>query len=179
MFARSFKTFTFSRAERFNIFAYGAIVAMSAGITILIMSKIDGTNLVWADQQWFSQWIILSGALSGGIALALARGWMGMEGALGLARAIVGTTAMALIAAMTAGLLIDPLIGVVYGPVLLATEFLAKPWLATAWMVVGLFVHYMQLRARRERDASYIASKSPRAMTQLSQLSQQNLYRRS
>ena len=98
---------------------------------------------------------------------------------MGLARAIVGTTAMALIAAMTAGLLIDPLIGVVYGPVLLATEFLAKPWLATAWMVVGLFVHYMQLRARRERDPSYIASKSPRAMPQLSQLSQQNLYRRS
>ncbi|MDX8351330.1 hypothetical protein [Cognatiyoonia sp. IB215182] len=152
---------------------------MTAGITILIMSGVGGDGLIWADKAWFSQWIIFAGALSGGISLALARGWMGLEGILGLARAVIGAMAIAIMAAMIAGILIDPLLGVVYGPILLVTEFLARPWLAIAWFVGSMAVHGLLLEARRERELLAPPRAKQRAVAQLSRLSQENLYRRS
>ena len=64
-----------------------------------------------------------------------AAGW-GKPGALGLARAIVGSVAVAILAAIVAGTLIVPLYGTVYGPLLIVSEFIAKPWLAVAWFGV-------------------------------------------
>lgn len=175
MSARIFEILTLSRGEKFSLLAYGAVIAMTAGITILIMSGVEGDNLLWGDGSWFSQWVIFAGAASGGIALALARGWMGLEGVFGALRAIVGSVAIAIMAAMIAGLLIDPLLGVVYGPLLLMTEFMDKPWLAAGWFVGAMGIHMLQLHARRERHVM----SSQRAVTQLSRLSQENLYRRS
>ena len=179
MSARILESLSLSRGEKSTLLAYGAVVAMAAGMTILIMSGVDGEGLVWADTAWFSQWVIFAGAISGGISLALARGWMGLEGTLGLLRASVGSVAIAIMAAMIAGILIDPLLGVVYGPILLLTEFIAKPWLALAWFVGSMAVHALQLDARRERDLLATPGGRGRAVTQLSRLSQENLYRRS
>ena len=179
MSARLLKTLTLSRGEKLSIFSYAALIAMSAGMTILIMSGIDGENLFWGSKAWFSQWVIFAGALSGGVGLMLARGWMGLEGVLGVLRALVGSAAIAIMAAMVAGLLIDPLFGVVYGPVLLLTEFIAKPWLAVAWVVIAMGAHVLQLSAARERDSSRSPQGVKSAVSQLSQLSQDNLYKRS
>lgn len=179
MSARILEGLPLSRGEKSSLLAYGAVIAMAAGMTILIMSGVDGTGLIWADQPWFSQWVIFAGALSGGISLALARGWMGLEGTFGVLRAAVGSVAIAVMAAMIAGILIDPLLGVVYGPVLLVSEFIAKPWLAVAWFAGAMAVHALQLDARRERDLLASPRGRARAVTQLSRLSQENLYRRS
>lgn len=179
MSARLLKTLTLSRGEKSTVLAYSALVAMSAGMTILIMSGVDGDNLFWSNKTWFSQWVIFAGALSGGIGLMLARGWMGLEGVLGVLRALVGSVAIAIMAAMIAGLLIDPLFGVVYGPVLLLTEFLAKPWLAVAWVVVAMGAHALQLIATRERGLLLMPRGARSAVSQLSQLSRDNLYKRS
>ncbi len=159
--------------------AYAAIIAMTAGMTILIMSGVNGEGLIWSGTAWFSQWIIFAGAVSGAISLALARGWMGMEGTFGVMRALVGSVAISIMAAMIAGILIDPLLGVVYGPVLLLTEFIAKPWLAIAWFAGMMGIHALKLDARRERDLLESPRGHARAVTQLSRLSQENLYRRS
>jgi hypothetical protein len=179
MSARLLKTLSLSRGEKSSVLSYAALIAMSAGMTILIMSGIEGDNLFWSGKSWFSQWVIFAGALSGGISLVLARGWMGLEGSLGVFRALVGSIAIAIMAAMVAGLLIDPLFGVVYGPVLLLTEFMAKPWLAAAWLIVAMGVHVLQLIAARERGAMLSPRGSVSAVSQLSQLSQDNLYKRS
>ncbi|MEL6681761.1 MAG: hypothetical protein AAFQ09_03850 [Pseudomonadota bacterium] len=148
-------------------------------MTILVMSGVDGSGLVWADTAWFSQWVIFAGAVSGAISLAFARGWFGLEGKFGVIRALVGGIAVAIMAAMIAGILIDPLLGVVYGPVLLVTEFIARPWVALAWGAGMFGVHALLLDARRERELMASPRGQARAVTQLSRLSQENLYRRS
>lgn len=177
MSARFVRSFTVSRAEKATIAAYAAVVAMTAGMTILIMSGVNGDNLLWGGESWFSYWVIFAGALSGGIALSLARGWMGREGVLGSLRAIVGGIAIAFMAAMIGGLLIDPLLGVVHGPVLTMTEFMEKPWLAAAWMIGTAGAHALMVLSARLRQDEYILSGSGRAVGQLSRLSQETLYR--
>lgn len=178
MSAHIFEKLALSRGEKSSVLAYGAVMAMTAGITILIMSGVDGAGLIWADTSWFSQWIIFAGAVSGGISLALARGWMGLEGGFGMLRALVGSMAVAIMAAMIAGILIDPLLGVVYGPVLLVTEFLARPWIAFGWLIGSMTVHALLLEARRERELLAPPRTKQRAVATLSRLSQENLYRR-
>lgn len=178
MSARLVKSLSLGRAEKAIVAAYAAVIAMSAGITILIMSGVEGDNLLWGDKSWFSYWVIFAGALSGGLALSLARGWMGAEGVLGSIRAIVGGIAVAFMAALIAGLLIDPLLGLVYGPVLVMTEFMNKPWLAMAWLIGMACAHALMVFAARERQDDFIRSGSGRAVGQLSRLSQETLYRR-
>jgi hypothetical protein len=178
MSARIFKSFALSRGEKASVLAYAAVIAMAAGMTILIMSGVQGDHLIWGGKSWFSAWVIVAGALSGGIGLALAQGWMGLEGTLGTLRAIVGSVAVAVMAAMIAGLLIDPLLGIVYGPILLMTELMEKPWLAIAWLFVAMAAHSLMILAARDYDASQISRRSDRAVSQLSQLSQQNLFKR-
>ncbi|WP_373636665.1 hypothetical protein [Yoonia sp. BS5-3] len=177
MSARLIEKFTLDRPEKATIAAYAAIVAMTAGMTILIMSGIEGDSLLWGDKSWFSYWIISAGAISGIIGMSLARGWMGGEGILGSLRAIVGGVAIALIASVAAGLMIDPLLGGVYGPILLMTEFINQPWLAAAWMIGAAGAHVLLVFAARERMDDFIRSGSGRAVGALSRLSQENLYR--
>lgn len=177
MSARVVKYLSLSRPEKATVAAYAAVVAMTAGMTILIMSGVDGDNLLWGDKGWFSYWVIFAGALSGAIGLSLARGWMGAEGVLGSLRAIVGGVAVGFMSAMIAGLLIDPLLGVVHGPVLVLTEFMNKPWLAVAWLIGMAGAHILMVLAAREREDNFIRSGSGRAVGQLSRLSQENLYR--
>ncbi len=177
MWARLLQHFSLSRAEKATVAAYAAVVAMTAGMTILIMSGVEGDLLIWGDKSWFSYWVIFAGALSGAIGLSLARGWMGGEGFLGSLRAIVGGIAIAVMSAMIAGLLIDPLLGVVYGPVLAMTEFIDKPWLALTWFIGIAGAHALLVFARREREDDFIRLGGGRAVGQLSRLSQENLYR--
>lgn len=177
MSARLIQYFSLTRAEKVTVVAYAAIVAMTAGMTILIMSGVQGDHLVWGDKGWFSYWVIFAGALSGVLALLLARGWMGAEGILGACRAVVGGVAIALISATIAGLLIDPLLGVVYGPILVVTEFIDKPWLAGAWMIGAAGAHVLLVVAARERQEDFIRNGAGRAVGQLSRLSQETLYR--
>lgn len=178
MSARLIKSLTLSRGEKASILAYAAVVAISAGMTIFVMSGVEGDNLIWGDQSWFSAWVIVAGAVSGGIALALAHGWMGLDGAFGVLRAFVGSIAIAIMGSMIAGLLINPLLGVVYGPVLLVTEFIESPWLVAAWIIVSMGAHALQVVARRHEYTPAARRGSERAVSHLSRLSQENLYRR-
>lgn len=177
MSARLVKSLSLGRAEKATVAAYAAVIAMTAGITILIMSGVDGDHLLWGDQSWFSYWVIFAGSLSGAIGLSLARGWMGAEGVLGGLRAVIGGIAAGFMAAMIAGLLIDPLFGIVHGPVLVVTEFINKPWLAAAWSIGVAGIHALLIFATRERQDDFIRSGAGRAVGQLSRLSQENLYR--
>lgn len=179
MLARLRQSLSLGRAEKATLAAYAAVVAMTAGMTIFIMSGVDGDLLIWGDKSWFSYWVILAGALSGAIGLALSRGWMGGEGILGTLRAIVGGVAMPGISAMAAGLLINPVLGIVHGPVLAMTEFLDQPWLALAWFIGIAGAHVLLVIARREREDDFARSGGGLAVGQLSRLSQVNLYQRS
>ncbi len=177
MWARIMKTIHLTRGEKSLAVAFGAIVAISAGITILIMSGVEGANAIPPEPTWYDTWVIFAGALSGGLALYLARGWMGVQGAIGYARAAIGSVAVALGAAVIAGTLILPLYGTIFGPIMLVTQFIELPLLAVAWFSVALAAHAMIARWREERALGYGRGADRGAVTQLSRLSQINLYR--
>lgn len=177
MWARIMKVIHLTRGEKSLAVAFGAVVAMSAGITILVMSGLEGENAIPPEPTWYDNWVIFAGALSGGIALYLARGWMGMQGYVGFARAAVGSVAVALGAAVIAGTLILPLYGTIFGPIMVVTQFLDLPLLALSWFAVTMAAHALIGRWREERALGYGRGADRGAVTQLSRLSQINLYR--
>jgi hypothetical protein len=167
-----------TRGEKAYVIAYAAVIAMSAGMTLLIATGISGINILGLNPTLFNFWIVFAGGLGGGMALRAARGWMGKPGALGFSRAIVGSVVVAILAAIVAGTLILPLYGTVYGPLLLVSEFIAKPWLAMAWFGVLFGGHYLMAILEEEFAFGVSRSANRRATEQLSSLSRAQLYRR-
>ena len=157
--------------------AYAAISAASAGITMFIMSGVHGGQFQSVYPAGYEAWIMLVGAFSGAMALYLTRSWMGMFGKLGVARALFGGCAMALIAALIAGTLIVPVYGTFFAPILVVAAVGLKPWLGVAWFAVVLMAHaLLQRRASDLRMAALAADNS--AIGQLSPMSRANLYPR-
>ena len=179
MFERLVKSIYLTKGEKAFALACAGVIAMTAGITMLIMSGVEGQSAIQAESSWYALWIVFAGALGGGVALFATRGWLGQSGALGLARAVVGSIALGFIAAIVAGTLILPLFGTFYAPFMLVTEFIDKPWLAVAWFVVLIGAHYMMNVLVEERAQGDGLGVDSRATSQLSKISQANLYQRS
>ena len=178
MLARFTKSIYLTKGEKALVLAYAAVIAMTAGITMMIMSGLEGPSAIPDEPTLYVFWAIFSGALSGGVALYLARGWMGKLGAMGVARAFVGSVAVALIAAVIAGTLVFPLYGTFYAPVLMITAFITKPWLAFAWFAVTIGAHYMMIVLSEERAFGTGRSAKRSATERLSTLSRAQLYHR-
>jgi hypothetical protein len=172
------KSMYLTKGEKAFVLAYGAVIAMTAGITLLIMSGVDGANAIPTDPSFYTFWIIFAGALSGGVSLYAARGWIGRPGGLGLARAVVGSISVAIVASLIAGTMIAPIDCTFYALVILITEFIAKPWLALAWFVVLIGAHYLMMIIAEERALGIGRGGDHRATAQLSKLSQAQLYHR-
>lgn len=178
MLRRLKETFYLTKAEKSFAMACAAIVAMAAGLSVLVMSGVDNGTAIAPGTSYYFVWVIFSGAFSASIALYAARGWLGHSGAMGLARAFIGSTAVALLSAIIAGTLISPLHGTFYAPVLLATQFVQQPWLAFMWYAILMGAHYMMIALNEERAFGLDRSAQRRATSQLSSLSRVNLYHR-
>ncbi|MCK0094003.1 hypothetical protein MWU60_00350 [Yoonia sp. F2084L] len=178
MFARFADKMYLTKGEKSFVIAYAAVIAVAAGITVLIVSGLEGVNAQPVGSPLFVLWTILAGGLSGAVALYTARGWMGRTGAMGFGRAIIGAIAVALIASVAAGMLIAPVFGAAYAPVLLISEFIAKPWLAIAWFVVLIGAHMLMGVLTEERAFGLGRSAKQRATERLSTLSRTQLYHR-
>ncbi|MFQ1699795.1 hypothetical protein ACJ5NV_04285 [Loktanella agnita] len=177
MWARFKKTTHLTRGEKLLALAFGAVIAMSAGMTILIMSGFEHENPRPPEPSLYDHWIVLSGAFSGGFTLYLARGWMGMQGTLGIARALVGSIILAFVAAVMTGTLIMPIYGTLFGPIMLVTQFIELPALAVLWFVIAVVVHALIAIWREERALGYGRGADRGALSQLSRMSQINLHR--
>lgn len=173
MWARISKTIHLSRGERGRAMAYAGLMAVSAGITLKIMSSLEGANAIPPEPTYYDNWAVIAGALSAGISLFLLRKWMGQPGVVGLLRASLGGLMIAFLAAFIAGTLIAPIQGSIMGPALLIVTFMSHAWLAVAWMTVALAAHFLLIVWANER-----AMIDHRAVSQLSRLSQLNLYGR-
>jgi hypothetical protein len=167
--------FNLSRGGKALATAYAAVGATSAGMTYFVMTGSHATDLHARYPFGTEAGVVLVGALSGLIALHLTRRWMGMPGKLGVARAVVGGCAMALVAAVIAGTLIAPISGTFFAPIMLVAAFGLKPWLAGAWFMVVLMAHgLLARRAKGLREVARVVDDT--AIGQLSALSQANLY---
>lgn len=168
-----------TKGEKAYVLAFAAAIAVSAGLTSFIMSGLEGPAAMPAEASAYALWIVGAGGLSGFFALFAARGYMGGAGVLGFLRAIVGSAAAGVIAAAIAGTLIMPVYGTFYAPVVVASEFAAKPWLAIAWFVVMIAAHFLMKIQAEERAWGYTRDTSRRSVSsQLSSLTRAQLYRR-
>ncbi len=160
-------------ARKFPVGAYLAVVLVSIFITIIVMAGVEGEAAIPAEPSQYAAWTVFAGAFGGAAALFAGRGWLGLPGAIGLARAIVGSFAVALVGASIAGALILPIYGAFYAPVMLMTEFVERPVLAALWIAVLLAAHYM-LMPRTDLQGR----NSQFSDTALSSLTQAQFYRR-
>jgi hypothetical protein len=178
MFARILSSYRFTREEKALAFAYVAILAMCAGLAVFVVSSIASqqTGLVLNGTSWFLPWTLLSGAVGGCAGLYIARGWMGLVGLLGFARALVGSIVILFIGSAVAGTLMAPIYGTLVGPVLAVAGLISLPWLGLGWLVVVGAAQVAFVIAAKERAAGH-ARGAERAMSQLSALSQAHFYR--
>ena len=159
-----------TRGQKSVIVAYAAVMAIAAGIAIMIMSAADGVYAVPAEPTWFDIWVIIAGGLASCAALYASRRWMGGRGAMGVARAVLAAIVVSLATAILAGALIVPGYGMLAAPLLVLTAFLAMPVLAIAWFSALFAAHYLFHKVEQEKEHT-----NP-AVSQLSALSQANLY---
>jgi hypothetical protein len=178
MYARqqSAKVLGSNRGARLGV--YAAIIVMSVIITIFVMAGVEGQAAIPAEPSLYAIWTVAAGAIGGASALYAARGWLGLSGAIGYARALVGSLAAALIGAVIAGVLIMPVYGGIYGPVLLITAVVANPAIAVVWIAVYFCAHYVLLQRSNALDMEYKASETRFASAGLSSLTQAQLYHR-
>lgn len=167
-----------TKGEKARIYAFATVMAMSAGFTVLIMAGVEGSAGLVSNPSLYTYWVIGAGAVGGGVGLYLARGWMGQAHAMGWARAIVGSFAVALIASVVAGTLILPLYGTAYAPVMMATAVIAAPWLGVIWFGVLLGAHYLMITRTQEIALSKVSAEKQVASYQLSSLTRANFYER-
>ena len=173
---RTSKVLANNRTTRMS--AYASIVIMSVAVTIFVMAGVEGEAAIPAEPSLYAVWTIVAGAIGGATSLYAARGWLGLSGGIGYARAVVGSLAAALIGAVVVGLLILPVYGGIYAPVLMISEFVAKPLLAVVWVAVYVGAHYLMLQRSTALDTEYKASETHFASAELSSLTQAQLYRR-
>ncbi|PUB18845.1 hypothetical protein DFP92_101434 [Yoonia sediminilitoris] len=175
MFARWFEYVHDIPGLRSMIAAYGAVMAASAGITLMILINADVTTVPpWS---MLDVWAVIAGATSAGAAFFFARHWIGGAGVLGFARASVGMVIVTLATGLVAGTLIAPGYGTLAGPFMLVSAFIVNPLLAIAWAVVHFGAHLLIAVRRQVKNNNEFGS-SARAVTQLSAISQANLYGR-
>lgn len=178
MFARLTERLYLTRGEKSYLLGYVAVMLLTAIVTLVVMAGLAAPHTLVLEPSNFFYWVAIAGAMSGGVALYLARGWMGNPGTLGFARAIVGSVAVAVIASIIAGTLTVPFEGTIYAPLMVLSAFLAKPWLAAIWFAGMLGAHYLMSILEEER-AFGLGRDAHRSVTsQLSSLSRAQLYRR-
>lgn len=179
MFTRFADKFYPTHGQQAYVLGCAAIIVLTALVTVLVMMGLDAPYTLQLSATDYTYWVIFAGALSGGVGLFLARGWMGALGALGFARAVVGSIVMAIVAAIVAGTLTVPVGGTIYAPLMMVSAFMAKPWIAAIWFAGTLGGHYLMSSLAAERsDGEARTPKRRLATEELSALSRANLYRR-
>jgi hypothetical protein len=163
MYARLENSENSHTARKSPLGAYLAVVLVSIFMTMIVMAGVEGEAAIPAEPSRYAAWTVFSGAIGGAVALYAGRGWLGLPSALGLARAIVGSLAVALIGASIAGALILPIYGAFYAPIMMATEFVERPVIAALWLAVLLAAHFMLMprlktSAKQTADSQLSAS---------------------
>lgn len=178
MLTRLADKFYLTRGERAYALSYVLVALVTAGLTVVILAALDAPYTLPLDAAPMTYWAAIAGAMAGGVALYFARGWLGNAGGFGLARAVVGSIAVAIMATVIAGTLTVPFEGTLYGPLFVLAAFIAKPWLAVIWFSALYGAHSLMSVLEEERAFGVGRSSHRRATDQLSALSRANLYHR-
>lgn len=169
---------TLSKGQKAGFGAYLSVILVSVVMTIVVMSGVEGQAAIPAEPSLYTLWTVAAGAIGGGIAFFLARGWLGQRGAMGFARAVVGAVALSLIAAVITGALIFHVYGAFYGPVLFTTTLITHPVAAFVWIATLSGAHYMMTQRVAEEEEREHETAARYISAELSSLTQAQLYGR-
>ena len=138
---------SFSPAERtvltayFGLSATGALLGFDALEELQAMDELVGV----AAGNWLSTILAASGAL---LAVIILRAHFGHPGLYGAVKAVVVGCISTCLMGVIAGTFLLPVFGTMFGPWLMITTLIVKPWLALPW-ALALFAFNV---ARREYD---------------------------
>ncbi len=152
MFERLKALISLSKSQQGYLIAYMVVVFASILLSMMVMAGVEGAAAVPVEASNYAAWIMVSGGAAGAVALFCARGWFGVSGALGHARAVVGGLALTLVGAVVAGMLISPVQGAFFAPVMVATEFADRPIIGILWAAAIGVAHYAMLPRYRHQD---------------------------
>ncbi|MEJ8560201.1 hypothetical protein QTO30_02390 [Yoonia sp. GPGPB17] len=178
MFERLAEKFYLTRGEKAYVLGFVVIIVIAPLVALVVMAGLAAPYTLAIEPANFVYWVAISGAISAGVGLYLARGWMGNLGMMGLARAVVGSVVLTLIAAVIGGSLTVPFEGTLYAPLMVVSAFIAKPWLAAIWFAGTFGAHYLMSVVEEERAFGIGREAHRSATSQLSTLSRAQLYHR-
>ncbi len=178
MFERLAEKVYLTRGERSYVLGCIAIILTAPIVALVVMAGLAAPYTLAIEANNFVYWVAISGAISAGVGLYLVRGWMGHVGMIGVARAIFGSVLLTLIVSVVGGTLMVPFEGALYGPLMVVSAFVAKPWLGAIWFASTFGAHYLMSAVEEERDFGIGREAHRSATSQLSSLSRTNLYRR-
>ncbi|MEM9349856.1 MAG: hypothetical protein AAGA47_06315 [Pseudomonadota bacterium] len=97
----------------------------------------------------------LCAAIGGVTAPILVRDWFGHAGVCGIIYALVGGLMATMLLGVFAGTLILPVFGTMFGPLLVLTASIAKPWFLLPWVISLKGLHSAMVEYRAEQDTIY------------------------
>ncbi|MEM9436588.1 MAG: hypothetical protein AAGA15_06065 [Pseudomonadota bacterium] len=102
------------------------------------------------------EWICtLCAALGGMAAPVLVRDWFGYRGVSGVIYALVGGIMATMLLGVFAGTFILPVFGTMFGPLLILTASIGKPWFLVPWAIALKGLHIAMIEYREEQDTIY------------------------
>ena len=129
-----------------GVTACGALLGFEALKALQSMKEIVGP----AAGDWISTLFAAAGAL---LAILMLRDRFGEAGCTGAARAVLGALATTIVLGIIAGTLTLPVYGTMFGPWLVLTVTISKPWLAMTWALSLYGVHLAMAEYKFERDS--------------------------
>ena len=145
---------SFSPAERtvltayFGLSATGALLGFDALEELQAMDELVGVTA----GNWLSTILAASGAL---LAAIILRESFGRPGLLGAGQAFVSSCVATCLMGIIAGTFLLPVFGTMFGPWLIITTLIVKPWLALPWALALFGFHLARSEYDRERETIF------------------------
>jgi hypothetical protein len=106
----------------------------------------------------YELWIVICGAIGGGLGLYLNRHRMGQGGPMGAVQAMGAIVLSNATGAVICGTLALPLYGTMFGPFTLIMILVSSPLVSLIWLLNQLAAHLLLARYHAERDSIFAGS---------------------
>jgi hypothetical protein len=129
---------------------------LGAMLACVAVMRLSDASLGGDGSLAITYWTIFAGCVGGAFGFwACYERWFGYAGIGGWISAAFGALAFSGIGSVTAGTLILPLYGTMFGPLQLIMTMIGKPMLAVIWLGMMICTHGLLGQWRRERDSIF------------------------
>ena len=153
--SRVVRILSLSEGERSLLAAFVAVALFGAGLAFVVVTRLNGIDILLHPISLYDCWLIVSGAAGGILGLRLSLPYLGQAGPRGVVLAAVSVPYSVVIGAVVAGTFALPGFGTMFGPFAALMAFLDNPLLFAFWTVSIGAAHVLIMVWRRERDSLF------------------------